>query len=56
MEQKPFMLLNSSIMKIVVTTHVALKDVSDGISIEKLNKTKIFDQSLKKTLELENPK
>ena len=52
------MLLNSSIMKIaLVTTHVALKDVSDGISIEKIiNKTKIFDQSLKKDFGFRKPK
>lgn len=52
------MLLSSSIMRIaLVTTHVALKDVSQNISKEKIiNKAKTFDQSLRKDFGIRKPK
>lgn len=52
------MLLSSSIMRIaLVTAHVALKDVSQNISKEKIiNKATTFDQSLRKDFGIRKPK
>ena len=52
------MVLSSSIMKIaLVTTHIALKEVSNHISIEKIiEKAKTFDQALKKDFGIRKPK
>jgi len=52
------MLLSSSIMKIaLVTTHVALKDVSERINTDNIIlKTKTFEQSLKKDFGIRKPK